>query len=118
MTLTLMILRCRDEERERRQLCSLKFLCPECRDVAKIDNSSKSYVVRCTNKDCGRTSNADSLLEEIQDSRELFMDAVDAFKLGNVRQSLSLLQKAMKKRSLVLNAKDKLVAEVHDALSR
>lgn len=77
-----------------------------------------SYVVMCTNKDCGRTSNADSLLEEIQNSRELFMDAVDAFKTGNVRKSLSTLQKVMKKRSMVLNSKDKLVAEVHDALSR
>ena len=109
---------CRDEERERQQLCSLKFLCPECRDTAKVDYVNNSYVVTCTNKDCGRTSNADSLLEEIQYSRELFMDAVDAFKVGDVRKSLTTLQRVMKKRSSVLNSKDKLVAEVHDALSR
>ena len=94
------------------------FLCPECKDDAKVSYANKSYAVTCRNKDCGRTSSAESLLDEIQYSRELFMDAVDAFKLGNVKKSLTTLQRVMKKRSSILNAKDKLVAEVHDALSR
>ena len=96
----------------------MKFLCPVCKDDAKVNYANNSYLVTCGNKDCGKTSNAESLLDEIQYSKELFMDAVDAFKLGNVRKSLTTLQRVMKKRSSILNAKDKLVAEVHDALSR
>ena len=96
----------------------MTFLCPECKDDAKVDCTRESCVVICTNRDCGRTSNAELLLNEIQYTRELFMDAVDAFKGGNVKKSLTTLQKVMKKRSLILNSKDKLVAEVHDALSR
>jgi len=108
----------RDEERERQQLCSLTFLCPECKDDAKVDCTRESCVVICTNRDCGKTNNAELLLNEIQYTRELFMDAVDAFKVGNVKKSLTTLQKVMKRRSSILNSKDKLVAEVHDALSR
>eukprot|EP00112_Aurelia_sp_Birch-Aquarium-sp1_P016113 Seg3621.1 transcript_id=Seg3621.1/GoldUCD/mRNA.D3Y31 product="SET and MYND domain-containing protein 4" protein_id=Seg3621.1/GoldUCD/D3Y31 len=108
----------RDEERERRQLCSLQILCPECRDLAKIEYVDDSFIGRCSNKDCGIVSNVERQLEEIQDSRELFMDAVDSFKSGNIKKSLTTLQQVMKKRSSVLQPKDKHVAEVHDAMSR
>ncbi len=108
----------RDEERERRQLCSMKVICPSCRDVVKIEYTDESYVGTCFNKDCGKVSIVESQLQEIQDSRELFLDAVDLFKEGNIKKSLNTLQNVLKKRSAVLFSKDKLIAEVHDALSR
>ena len=77
-----------------------------------------SFIGKCSNKDCGMVSNVEKQLEEIQDSRELFMDAVDSFKSGNIKKSLTTLQQVIKKRSSVLQPKDKLVAEVHDAMSR
>ena len=84
----------------------------------KIDYVNDSYVGTCYNEDCGRVSNIQTQLQEIQNSREMFLDAVDLFKQGNIKKSLATLQIVLKNRRDVLMSKDPLVGEVHEAISR
>ena len=108
----------REEERERRQLCSLPVLCPDCQTVLKVSFEEGTFIGRCSDPACQKSSDVTQRLQQVQSTREMFLTASDAFELGDIRQSLTILQEVLKKRAEVLPPKDRLVVEVHDAMSR